>query len=49
LKTKIISFKRGLAKCYGEGFVKNNLAIKSEFMLILTDQILKYTTNKKNY
>ena len=49
LKTKIISFKRGLAKCYGEGFVKNNLAIKSEFMLILTDQILKYTTNKKHY
>ena len=49
LKTKIISFKRGLAKCYGEGFIKKNLAIKSEFILILTDQLLKYTKDKYHY
>jgi len=42
LKTKILSFKRGVAKCYGEGLVNNSLACKAEFTLMLTSEIAKY-------
>ena len=45
LKTHIASFKRGIAKCQGEGYVLNDLAIKAEFVLILTEYLLKYIRN----
>ena len=41
ISTKILSFKRGIAKCYGEGKVKENLACKASFTLALTEKIIK--------
>ena len=42
IKTKIKSFKRGLAICEGVGLVEKNLVCKAEFNLILPDEIKKY-------
>jgi 3-hydroxyacyl-[acyl-carrier-protein] dehydratase len=41
LNTKIISFKRGLALCYGEGLIDNQIVCKADFNLILPDEINK--------
>ena len=41
--TEIKSFKRGLAICKGEGFVKNDLVCKAEFNLVLPGEIRKYS------
>ena len=41
--TEIKSFKRGLAICHGEGFVKNELVCKAEFNLVLPGEIRKYS------
>tara|TARA_B100001996_G_scaffold361097_1_gene327577 strand:- start:1529 stop:1984 length:456 start_codon:yes stop_codon:yes gene_type:complete len=41
ISTKILSFKRGIAKCYGEGKVKGQLACKASFTLVLTEKIIK--------
>lgn len=41
ITTKIISFKRGLAKCYGEGSVDNKIVCKASFTLVLTDEMVK--------
>lgn len=45
IKTKILSFKRGIANCYGEGKIKENLACKASFTLALTDKIIKMNKN----
>ena len=42
LETEIISFKRGMAKCIGLGYIDNEVACKAEFNLILPDEIKKY-------
>ena len=42
IKTSIKSFKRGMASCYGEGIIENQLACKADFNLILPDEIKKY-------
>tara|TARA_B100000787_G_C16197309_1_gene301893 strand:- start:3791 stop:4255 length:465 start_codon:yes stop_codon:yes gene_type:complete len=42
IKTKVKSFKRGLAQCEGFGFVKKNLACCAEFTLILPELIKSY-------
>ncbi len=42
LKTKLISWKRGIGKFEGEGLVKNQLACKAEFTLILPEEVNKY-------
>ncbi len=42
IDTKIISFKRGLAKCSGIGMVEKKLACSAEFNLILPDLIKSY-------
>ena len=49
LNTKIISFKRGLALCYGEGLIDNQIVCKADFNLILPDEInkLKPTSTTK--
>ena len=39
--TKILSFKRGIAKCYGEGIINEQLACKASFTLVLTDKMIK--------
>ena len=41
--TEIKSFKRGVAICKGEGFIKNELACKAEFNLVLPGEIRKYS------
>ena len=41
--TEVKSFKRGLAICQGEGFVKNELVCKAEFNLVLPGEIRKYS------
>tara|TARA_B100000242_G_C43018876_1_gene474026 strand:- start:352 stop:816 length:465 start_codon:yes stop_codon:yes gene_type:complete len=42
IDTKIISFKRGLAKCSGIGTVEKKLACSAEFNLILPELIKSY-------
>ena len=41
--TEIKSFKRGVAICKGEGFVKNELVCKADFNLVLPGEIRKYS------
>ena len=47
IKTKIISYKRGIANCAGTGIVDNQEACKAEFNLILPSEIEKYNINKE--
>ena len=47
IKTKIISYKRGIANCVGTGIVDNQEACKAEFNLILPSEIEKYNINKE--
>ena len=47
IRTEVISFKRGIAKMIGKGFVNNELACKANFTLILPDEIKKYNLEKK--
>ena len=42
IHTKIKSFKRGLAICEGLGLVKNVIACKADFNLVLPEEIKKY-------
>ncbi len=41
INTKIINYKRGIATCYGEGLVNNEIVCKADFNLILPDEINK--------
>ena len=43
LNTNILSFKRGIATCMGEGLVNNELACKANFTLILPDYIKQFS------
>ncbi len=43
LNTNILSFKRGIATCTGEGLVNNELACKANFTLILPDYIKQFS------
>jgi 3-hydroxyacyl-[acyl-carrier-protein] dehydratase len=42
INTKIISYKRGLATCKGEGVVNEQIVCKAEFNLILPDELKMY-------
>ncbi len=42
INTKVLSWKRGLGKFFGEGRVKNELACKAEFSLVLPELLNKY-------
>ena len=42
LKTKILSWKRGIANFSGNGYVKNTLVCKADFTLILPEIIASY-------
>ena len=46
LETKVLSFKRGLAKCEGVGFVEKKKVCSAEFTLILPDVIKSFNLNK---
>ncbi len=46
LETKILSFKRGLVKCEGAGFIEKKKVCTAEFTLILPDEIKLYKLNK---
>ncbi len=43
IKTKINSYKRGLAICEAKGLINDQIACKAEFNLILPEEIKKYT------
>ena len=42
IETFVKSFKRGLAICEGLGLVKNVIACKADFNLVLPEEIKKY-------
>ena len=42
IETEIKNYKRGVAICEGKGFIKNEIACKAEFNLILPEEIKKY-------
>ena len=42
IKTFVKSFKRGLAVCHANGFIKDKLACKAEFVLVLVDELDKF-------
>ena len=46
IKTKIKSFKRGMALCSGIGFVDERIVCSADFILVLPDLIKSYTDNK---
>ena len=48
IETRVLSFKRGLATFEGLGKVDNKIACKAKFILILPDEILKYSLEKKS-
>jgi len=48
IETKILSYKRGLATCEGEGKTGNETACKAKFNLILPGEILKYSLRKNS-
>ena len=48
IETKVLSFKRGLATFEGIGRVDNNIVCKANFILILPDEILKYSLSKNH-
>jgi len=41
IKTFIDSYKRGVALCRGEGIVKDKIACKASFTLVLKDNLIK--------
>ena len=41
ISTNILSFKRGIAKCYGEGRVNGQIVCKASFTLVLTNDMIK--------
>jgi 3-hydroxyacyl-[acyl-carrier-protein] dehydratase len=47
IHTKVLSYKRGLAMCEGQGKIDNEIACKAKFILILPDEILRYTLKNK--
>ena len=42
LDTKLLSWKRGLGKCYGVGYVNEKIACKADFTLILPDEMNQF-------
>ena len=42
IKTKVVSFNRGIANSRAEGKVDDELAVKAEFSLVLPNEIKKY-------
>ena len=43
IKTKLLEWKRGMGKFFGEGYVKNNIVCKANFTLILPGLIKKFS------
>ena len=48
IKTKLLSFKRGVGILSGEGYVLDVKVCSASFRLILPDQLNKFSVNKKN-
>tara|TARA_B110000444_G_scaffold260961_1_gene310175 strand:+ start:66 stop:539 length:474 start_codon:yes stop_codon:yes gene_type:complete len=46
LETKVITWKRGMGKFEGSGFVNGKIAFKGSFILILPDEIQNYSVKK---
>ena len=41
IKTTVDSYKRGIAKCHGEGHVEDKIVCKADFTLVLKDKIIR--------
>jgi len=41
IKTTVDSYKRGIAKCHGEGHVEDKIVCKADFTLALKDKIIR--------
>ena len=46
IETNLISWKRGIGKCYGCGKVDNKLACSADFNIILPEEIRKFSVRK---
>ena len=46
IETKVESYKRGILKCKGYGFLNTELACSGDLTLILADELDKYKINK---
>jgi 3-hydroxyacyl-[acyl-carrier-protein] dehydratase len=42
IKTKLLSWKRGLGECHGIGLVDNKVACEANFTIILPDELSKF-------
>ncbi len=47
LKTKIVSFKRGIAQCEGKAYINKNIACSANFCLVCPTDMEKFTVNNK--
>jgi len=45
IETNVLSYKRGIAICEGIGLVEDKIVCKSDFNLILPDELKKYNLN----
>ena len=45
IETKLISWKRGVGECFGQGFVKSQLACQANFGIIVPDILSKFKVN----
>ena len=46
IETNLISWKRGIGKCYGCGKVDNQLVCSADFNIILPEEIRKFSVRK---
>lgn len=42
IETKVLEYKRGIAKCNGTGSVNSDIVCKADFSLILPDEVNKF-------
>ena len=47
IETKLISWKRGIGECFGQGFVNSQLACQANFGIIVPDILNKFKVNSK--
>jgi len=46
IETEIISFSKGIAKCKGNGYVKEKIACSADFILIQPDELNRFMPKK---
>ena len=46
IETKLVSWKRGIGECFGQGFVKGELACQANFGIIVPDILNKFKVKR---